>query len=475
MSWRLRIPFKIGLYIEESLLVLFLLLDLLGFLSLLPPDIEFFDKIIAWSLMALLLYSAKLSKVFFGVRDKQFDTWLIVSYFLFVIKDMLLVIYEVSLHDPYYAPLYNLIIQHAGEIQFGSFVLGAISLLAISIYATRYIPIRKPSLLNVIGEEGATTNEWKKTWRYVRIFFVLNAFFVIVFNLAIEWIALLEDDIIAIASIALLIHVVLRLRQKKKTINKHTLLFTIGEPIEKFYVKFIKLLQSKEKVFLVLSGMLIMHLLTDILVFIVPLIFGGNVPDFSTPGVLHTSMVELIKSDLTHTLLYALNIFAIVALMIAPAIIWYLIYTERKERVPIWLTLPFLISLATFYFSPAFVIKSIVSLNFIGVDIGTQAITGNLWVPFVSAAVLLLIRILSDDYHSERIFLFTALFGMFYFFASYFILYLKSLFFYYITIIPKLPPFISGYFTLFALITFAFYSAGIFYFILASEEEFDFL
>ena len=59
-----------------------------------------------------------------------------------------------------------------------------------------------------------------------------------------------------------------------------------------------------------------------------------------------------------------------------------------------------------------------------------------------------------------RVFRGAAILALFFFLAQYFFVYLKSTLMYYITVIPKTPPFLAANLFLFAMITFVFYVGG---------------
>ena len=45
---------------------------------------DYSKKIISWGALGYLLYSASLSKIFFGVKNKNLDLMLVLSYFMLI-------------------------------------------------------------------------------------------------------------------------------------------------------------------------------------------------------------------------------------------------------------------------------------------------------------------------------------------------------------------------------------------------------
>lgn len=459
-------------YAEEILLLLFLALDLLGILYVLPPDIEFFDKIIAWSLMAMVFYAVKLSQLFFGVRKKLFDILFLLAMFMFASKDFLQIVAEVSLLKPYFMPFYATIMTHAQTILFITFYLAGIMMILLSVHAARNFLITTPSLLSALGEQKLSGSWHALVLRWAKIFILMNTFFIIIFNLVIEWIALLEDDVLAIITVILIVKLILKYKHHANSSIVRAL-----ATADKFYTTVLNQLQQRERIPIVICAMLILHLLTDVVIFVLPLLGVGYIPDFSTPLISHVSIWDRLFSSESFAVsaLYLINSAALLLLMVLPACIWYLLYTNKKERIHFAFPLFLLCLFIPFIVTPSFMIAPLDAsrIGLVGVDMGTIAIGESSVYILLLVATLLILSPLWKNL--DRPLLFISLLCVLYFFVKYFLAFAKSLSNYYLSQISVAPFFVGFYLFLFFFITLAFYVGGILYFILAAEREFDFL
>ena len=69
---------------EDIAFILIIILSILDFFEMLPVEIDYFQKILSWTMMGYLFYKASLTKLFFGVQKKAADILLILTYFLFI-------------------------------------------------------------------------------------------------------------------------------------------------------------------------------------------------------------------------------------------------------------------------------------------------------------------------------------------------------------------------------------------------------
>src|SRR3989338_1652799 len=102
--------------------------------------------------------------------------------------------YLVAYVNSFLLPFINTVVEHAYIIEKISFLIGGIILIVLSFYFAYCYQIRNPSLLHVIHEEGDLNASWKYITRPVVIFIVLIAFFIIVFNLMMEWLAVARSE-----------------------------------------------------------------------------------------------------------------------------------------------------------------------------------------------------------------------------------------------------------------------------------------
>ncbi|MCH7623827.1 MAG: hypothetical protein IIB46_07065 [Nitrospinae bacterium] len=94
----------------------------------------------------------------------------------------------------FFKPLIELIILNKQVIEELSFVTGAIIIFFLAVFLAVICPIKKPSFLAVFHQHGKPPKSIHKLFaRFLLIFFVITGFFLFVFNLFVEWIAIAID------------------------------------------------------------------------------------------------------------------------------------------------------------------------------------------------------------------------------------------------------------------------------------------
>jgi hypothetical protein len=288
---------------------------------------------------------------------------------------------------------HNLLIDHALFLEKIGIVAGMLILMYVAFrYATK-LRIAQPSLMHVIKEEGVPPASYaKRLSRFLIIFALLNFFFLAVFNLTIEWLGVAVDDSLIV--LAVFFYLLLWLKYHNN-FDPESLIFKIGNVGEEFYESFVKLFHSSAGILLGVSGMLVLHLLTDIGIFILPYITGlsesiylaGNeamhrplIGLIGHTGLLFSDMNQVLgmADKISIAILYALNIIGISMLMLAPAYIWYLLFSKRPMEVPAWVIALFYAGLLTLVLAPAFSLGRMSSDLLVGVDITTQSILDTL-------------------------------------------------------------------------------------------------
>ncbi|PIO05228.1 hypothetical protein COT47_05625, partial [Candidatus Woesearchaeota archaeon CG08_land_8_20_14_0_20_43_7] len=391
---------RIRTYIEEIILVILIFIDIFGWLGILPPDMEIGDKLIGWALMGYLLYKAPLSKILFGVRNKIVDVGLIISYFLMLFKNLIVLSESLLEYHLHFKNFFIWIVNNGNAIESGAFITGASLLVFISLYATGRIRLKAPSVLNMFFEDGAPKRRFGyMLLRFMKIHLTTIAFFVIVFNLIMEWLTMVEDDLVTIISVVLVMLIIIKYRKKSGWhMPFGKVIFNIADTADGFYSKMIGLLQSGKKAMLTVSGLLVLHLITDVATFIVPsIMWKSGVDYFGGLGTGHNHIWSILLNDISSagtvfskvilTYIYSMNVIGIIMLMLAPAVIWYLIYTVREKTIPAWLFSLFFMSAMCFLLAPAFditVIKESLTERIIGADILTQSVIASMHVDLIS-------------------------------------------------------------------------------------------
>ncbi len=486
--------------LEEIILIILILLNVFAFIEFLSGDIHFIKNIIAWASLGYLLYHISLTRIFFGTKNKIVDITLIITFFLFIVKDLIyfasIALEEVNI----FTSFYSFMIINKLIITKITFITAGILLILHALYLTFNIHVKKPSLMHVIHEEGIPKTLVKRTERFLIVFFILIGFFVIIFNLMMEWLAVAVHSSLLV--FALLFYFFTLFRRHHKRFNAEHLIFKIGNLAEEFYGGFLELFHTK-RIWLGISGILVLHLLTDIGNFIVPYIF--NMHDtiyFKTLGEGHLSLYALITKDLVEVYgfnkialvwVYFFNLLAMLFLLALPAYVWHKLYKKKGFKVSHLSLAVFAAAVMCFILTPAFKIipidhEIVFGTGLVGVDITTCSVFEKSLVSLLMTFIISLITgiavyLLScGHYIKERIMAFDI--AIIDFFTGWYILYFLINIAVYYSHIPqgvlaKLvlqgSYFIAFFLFLFFIVTVIFYAVGFCLFLSETVKEFKYI
>ncbi|MFO8016328.1 MAG: hypothetical protein R6U32_04435 [Candidatus Woesearchaeota archaeon] len=472
---------RVGMGVEELILILLVIASVAEFLGVLPADFDYMKKILSWAALGYLLYKANLTEVFFGYKDKMIDLGLIIAYFMLVMKNLIsysrFAMGELSeAGSSFLIPLYSFIIENASSFEMVTFCIGGgIILLLAALNIFLNVEIKEPSVMAILFREGPSPSAGGRILRALASFAIYSSFFVVVFNLLMEWLGWAVDSTIIV--VAIFVYLFLFMKHYRK-FDTQSFLFRVGDVCEDLYARFIDLFHSRRTLMMGVSGLLVLHLLTDIGNFIIPYMIGKEINYFSTLGAGHNVIPYLLSIDmgiagsaaykLAVLLVYALNIAAIILLLAGPAFIWYEMYMEKRVRIPAPVYGLFFASFFTFLVSPLFRLQRIGIEGVYGVDIMTRTISvSNSMMVMASALVIgVTIWILGYNHIIRTMMRYITLFAVEIFFAFYIYLFFTDLAGFYMDKISS----VEGYFILFYLfvflaITSLFYVGGIAHFI----------
>lgn len=391
---------NILLRIEEIILLGLIVLNLAEYMGLLNSDFGYIKKVISYTILGVLLYRSSLSSVFYGNKNQNFDFLIVLAYFLLAFKNVFIVSISSIETSIYFKPFFYLLTVNGPLFEIITFYLGLLILLVLASWTALKFKIMHPSMFAVLHESNKETS-WKKI---ITNYLVFLTFFLFIFNLAFEWLAISIDA--PIISIAFFVYLFIAWR--KKSLDTESLLFKIGNYGEQFYEQFINHFKQKEKFFLGIAGMLILHMITDIGVYIIPYLTGLRnelySPIFTNN---HQTILVLIQSlNLNFTTAIALFVqylfatIGYVLLMIIPVITWHNLYFRKQMRVNAYILAGVISGLSAFALTPIYSIKPLDSGFFSGVDVLTKAVYFNPFVGLVIVIIAFLIGLLfAKKYH----------------------------------------------------------------------------
>ncbi|MFH1072759.1 MAG: hypothetical protein V1743_04995 [Nanoarchaeota archaeon] len=378
MNFR-RVSEQFAFGMEDLILVFIILLNILDFFEIIPDYLDYIKKIIEWSVLGYLLYKVSLAKLFFGKKSPKLDILLIFGYIFLMFKSIIGWANS-SIADsttPVIREILGYIVSHQSALTYGTFVLGSIILICSALYAAVSFQFKSPSVISIFHSIGYPKKSLPDyAVRFIKAFLILIAFFVIVFNLLFEWLAIAVDAPLAI--IALFVYILFFVRHKSK-FHPESFLYKIGDFGESFYENVIRHFIYKDTLLLGISGMLVLHLLADFGNYILPYIIQlRDVYYYYALEIPHETIYLLISRDILGKTAadaflvistYLLNLIAIVMLLVIPAVLWYYIYSDRIIRVKRWHLCIFFLSLPALILMPSFGIVSLTAADMVGVDI----------------------------------------------------------------------------------------------------------
>ncbi|MBS3142932.1 hypothetical protein J4464_06100 [Candidatus Woesearchaeota archaeon] len=368
--------------LERVFLVFLILLNLLDLLGYLSPTWDFVQKIISVGLLLYFMYKIDFMRIMFGApRHFLVDGVIVVAYFSFLFKAF---VKFMSVYTDPESAMYAFatsVTDAAPFLETAAFYVGGILLLLLSAYLAYTLRIRRPSFMAIIHEDGSPPRTpGAFVVRYCSVFLVLIAFFLFVFNLMVDWLSVALDAPILMTGIVFYVYLIVF---RKEHFKPDSLLHKIGDFGSGFYNEFVSLFHSRKTIPLAFSGLLILHLITDLSIFMIPALFGFKnevyyqfLTEQSHQPLQALFMQEAVRMPgiqmIGLSYVYALNIVSILFFLVLPAYMWYKIYNRKMVRIPRVFVGIFFASVVVFLLAPVFTIKPLLTHGLVGVDFVTH-------------------------------------------------------------------------------------------------------
>ena len=381
---------------------------------------------------------------------------------------------------------YYFIITNRLMIETVGFYIAGITILAISIYLVK-IKIEKKSILNIIHENKKANSIGEKIVRFITIYFVLMGFYFIIFNLVIEWLAIAVDSILIVIFVVFYLYLIAK---HKRHLNNTALLYRTANAIDIYYDKFIELFTKKKTIGLAITGLLVLHVFTDVANYLIPYVLSsydtlylqqagsGHAPIFYHFAKDFKLVNGVMKSWVF--VVYILNIIGMFMLFLGPGYIWMNIYKNKhskkiKHRNWYWI---FFGAVTVLLIKPIFEMTRFNIPYIIGVDIKTHqisAISGVGWAVLISAMVMIIFYILSLKYLHRVVKL--AFIAVELFFGLYLYYFFRDTAKYYtigvVTLLQNMKIFLGLHLFVFLMITIIFYIGGFVLFVYNTKNLYN--
>lgn len=478
---------KLELGLLEFLVGLLMFVGLIGYFYHVPADVEWLDHTISFFIFSALFYHLGITSILFGHKNKKIDLLIIISFFVLFFKDV--IAYTEAAAYKFVAikfvDYFYIFFRNNPEISvLLTFYLGILGLIIASICIAGKFDTGQRSFLAAIKQKPFRS----KALKFLSILTLLLWFYFFVYNAILEWLEFTLDDPIIFIGILFFITKISKHRVK---FHKDDFVFRIGEFSENLYSRFVRILHYKHTVPLAISGLIILHALTDIGVFVFSLTTGKENIYIDKLGSEHISFYGRYLEDLSLLqngaafaklsliINYVLNTLSFITLLIIPVAAWFRIFYQKELHFRrIYLPLIYS-SLAAFFLLPAYSIRQIKEAGIAGIDIVSNSLMKSpsilsmliqdqasvvILVAVLSLAVGIIVYFLSGNKRAKReLYALSILIGVL-FYAKYIYLFCLSLAEYLyssIIFLIKTPHiFIAAILAIILLISIVFYVGG---------------
>jgi len=366
---------KLEFGIVEFFVGTLMVIGLAGYFASVPADLDWIDHTVSFILFTYLFYKLDITSILFGKTSRFANSIIIISYFSLFFKD---IISYTSSNAPHLKILtfvksaYELLSRDLALTNLVTFYLGIFGILLVSIYIVRSIEISHPSLLYALHQKQIK----HRLAKFLLIFIALLGFYYFIFNIILEWLEFVMDDPIIATGAIFFIYKIAKHREK---FHPGNFVFKIGDFSTNIYSKFVSLFHYKKTLPLAISGLLILHALSDLGVFAYSLIFLKDNFYLEFLRYEHAPFLKLFIDDVKNMpsfaaipllIVYLLNALSLVIFLLIPVIVWVNLFLQKKlhfNRIFLF----FIYSSAVAYMLlPGYLIEPISRLSIKGAVIG---------------------------------------------------------------------------------------------------------
>ncbi|MBI2657503.1 hypothetical protein HYX08_02300 [Candidatus Woesearchaeota archaeon] len=367
---------KLEFGVVEFLVGALMVIGLVGYFGTVSADLDWIDHTVSFILFSYLFYKLNITSILFGRTSRLANFVIIISYFSLFFKDIIsyteLNAFKfkfISFVDYIYVFLRDNLL--AANIS--TFYTGIAGIFIISIYLAYKAEISHPSFLYAIFGSKFRS----RLLKFISIFILLVGFYHFVYSMILEWLEFVIDDPVIAVGAVFYIYGISKHYQK---FDKKNFIYKIGGFSSGLYKKFVSLFHYKKTLPLAISGLLILHALSDLGVFAYSFVFlrENFYLEFLTEG--HTPFLSLFLSDAAgippHAAIpllidYLLNAASLAIFLLMPVFVWASMFSKKGLH----LRRPFLFfiysSVAAYMMLPGYIIGPLGGSSIAGVDIAS--------------------------------------------------------------------------------------------------------
>ncbi|MFP4423881.1 MAG: LamG-like jellyroll fold domain-containing protein [Candidatus Woesearchaeota archaeon] len=377
-----------------------IVLCFLDIFNLFGADIDFAKKIISWALLFMVFYNISITGVLFGferTHGVNINLMILLGYLLLLSKDLFAFSRAVLTKEGYISDLL-VTIARSGASEIWFFYAGIGILLISAIYISKR-DFYKFSLAGAIGQHQRSSVS-----KFIISFILLVLFYILVFDKAMEWLAIAIDSYLVVIIFMTIIIILYKkgdfvyftsFKRWQSFVNK------IFSHIDQFYALLFSLFHYMRTLPLGIMGLLIINMTVGLCVYIFPYINAqsnplytaslgnkGHLPLFFSDSLISSNIGSISSIHFPALVIaYLINIIFLSTLIIILLYFWY--WTVNNRHNPNLQFKDFLnknvmnlifISTASsvvFLLKPVFSFETLYQERLFGVDILTQELTIN--------------------------------------------------------------------------------------------------
>ena len=435
-----------------------MLLAMGDFLGLLTPELDLFEKTLAYLMLIILWYEFDLPENVFGREDWRLNKFILLAFYVIAFKHVLTL--ESS------TDLIQISNSWRATLQFDSLVFGQVILNLVCIYIAVTFTFDRPGVLYSVVHIALTALanvrpvEVEKVWerfarspldqhldgkeasavmvvaRYLLSYYILIAFFLIIFDPITQWMITSVDKALFLISALYFLHF-------SEQISASGFANQIDDMERSFIFTIAKLFTTPRLFHLGLSVILISRGLADAGYFLIPYVLGSELDPFYMKVLCepsgrnlgpaqelmykevclehHAPLKDLLRSETIRyqgaelwftVFLYAIGVISLFILLLLPMGVWLLMMLdvkgERLERIKSYAPLMGVACalVLTFLFNPWITLQRInPDTGIVGVDMRTQLITdapslAGFAIPLDVTSLLILTIVLILGFHT---------------------------------------------------------------------------